>query len=229
MRLGVRDVAHLFGVSEKTVYRWVAQDKLPVYKMSGQHRFNRSELLDWATSHRIAVSPQILVESDDEELPVPTLSEALGSGGIFYRVGGKDKASVLARVVAVMPLPDEVDRKFLHEVLLARETLGSTAIGGGIAIPHARNPIVLHIAKPAVTLCFLDEPVEYGALDGKPVDILFTIVSPTVKAHLSLLSRLAFGLQDPEFSKAILEKGMREAILDQAKCLEERLSLSTSK
>ncbi len=225
MNLGVRDVARLFAVSEKTVYRWVSQDKLPVYKMSGQYRFNRSELLEWATAHRIQVSPQLLVESDDEDIPVPSLLEALRTGGIFYRVGGHDKASVLSEIVGVMSLPDEVDRDFLYEVLLARESMGSTAIGSGIAIPHARNPIVMHIARPAVTLCFLEEPVDYGALDGQPVDTLFTIVSPTVKAHLSLLSRLAFGLQDEKFSQVIEEKGSREAIFEQALSLDERLIL----
>lgn len=226
MTLGVRDVSRLFEVSEKTVYRWVSQDKLPVYKVSGQYRFNRSELLDWATAHRIQVSPRILVESDGEQVEVPGLTDALRSGGIFYRVGGRDKATVLAEVVGVMPLPDEVDRDFLYEVLLARESLGSTAIGSGVAIPHARNPIVMHIPKPAVTLCFLEEPVEYGALDGRPVDTLFTIVSPTVKAHISLLSRLAFGLQDPQFSQVIKEKGSREAIFEQAQALDENLALT---
>ena len=228
MRLGVRDVARLFEVSEKTVYRWVSQDKLPVFKVNGQYRFNRSELLEWATALRIPVSSEILVESEDEVQPAPTLVEALRAGGIFYRVEGRDKASVLAQVVEFMPLPDEVDRDFLYEVLLARESLGSTAIGKGVAIPHVRNPIVLHIAKPTITLCFLDHPVEYGALDGQLVDTLFTIVSPTVKAHLSLLSRLAFGLQDPDFSQVIMKKGLREDILNQAQRFEERLAQKTS-
>ena len=68
-----------------------------------------------------------------------------------------------------MKLPDDVDREFLYQVLLAREALGSTGIGDGIAIPHVRNPIVLHLSRPTVTLCFLEQPVDFGALDGQPV------------------------------------------------------------
>ena len=52
MQLGVRDVAGLFNVSEKTVYRWVKQRKLPVYRVNEQYRFSRAELLEWATRPR---------------------------------------------------------------------------------------------------------------------------------------------------------------------------------
>jgi PTS system nitrogen regulatory IIA component len=48
----------------------------------------------------------------------------------------------------------------LFQVLLARESLGSTALGNGVAVPHVRNPIVLHIQRPMVTLCFLEQAIE---------------------------------------------------------------------
>ena len=54
-------------------------------------------------------------------------------------------------------------------VLLAREALGSTGIGDGIAMPHVRNPIVLPVDAPIVSLCYLEEAVAVGAVDGKPV------------------------------------------------------------
>lgn len=63
-------------------------------------------------------------------------------------------------VVEAMRLPEAVDREQLLQVLLAREALASTAIGDGVAIPHVRNPIVLHVARPAITLCLLERPVD---------------------------------------------------------------------
>ena len=90
-----------------------------------------------------------------------------------------------------------MDQDFLLRVLLAREALESTGIGDGIAIPHVRNPVVLHVSRPMITLCFLEQAVDYGALDGKPVNTVFSLISPTVRAHLRLLSRLSFALQDP--------------------------------
>jgi nitrogen PTS system EIIA component len=110
-------------------------------------------------------------------------------------------------------LPEGVDREFLFQVLWAREALESTAIGDGIAIPHVRNPIVLHVDKPLITLCFLETPVDFGALDGKPVHALFSLISPTVRTHLHFLSRIAFILRDPEFKDMIMRQASRDDIL----------------
>ena len=114
-----------------------------------------------------------------------------------------------------MHLPEEVDREFLYQILLARENLGSTGIGDGIAIPHVRNPIVLHITQPMITLCFLEHPINFGALDGEPVDTLFTLISPTVRTHLQLLSRLGFVLQNPAFKDALKKKLPSDKILEE--------------
>jgi PTS system nitrogen regulatory IIA component len=146
------------------------------------------------------------------------------AGGIFYRVDGTDKESVLRSVVDLMRLPDQVDREFLLQILLERESLGSTAIGEGIAIPHVRNPIVLHVARPAVTLCFLENPIDFGALDGQPVKILFALISPSIRSHLHILSRLTFALRDPVFKQGLLQQDSREVIFREAGRIEAMLS-----
>src|SRR5438094_9413746 len=94
MKLTVRDAAQILNVSEKTIYRWIKQGVIPAYQISDQYRFNRAELLEWATSRRINVSPEIFAEPNGGEVPPPSLSEALSAGGVHYRVGGSDKASV---------------------------------------------------------------------------------------------------------------------------------------
>jgi nitrogen PTS system EIIA component len=219
VQLTVRDASRLLSVSEKTIYRWIAQGVLPAYRVHEQYRFNRAELLEWATSRKINVSEEIFKEPESGTA-VPGLADALAAGGIHYRVGGADKESALRAVVETMRLPDEVDREFLLRVLLAREALASTGIGDGIAIPHARSPIVLHVSRPAVTLCFLEKSVDFGALDDKPVSCLFTLVSPTVRAHLQLLSRVAFALRDPAFKEVIARQGARDEILGAARSIE---------
>jgi nitrogen PTS system EIIA component len=223
MQLTVRDVSKLLSVSEKTVYRWVKQGVLPAYRVNEQYRFNRAELLEWATSRRMNVSATVFDEPESNATPVPGLGEALRAGGIFYRLGGKDKEAVLRAVVEHLRVPEEVDRDFLLRVLLARESLQSTGIGEGIAIPHVRNPIVLHVPRPMVTLCFLEKPIDFGALDGKPVHVLFAMVSPTVRAHLRLLSRLSFALHDAGFKKAVLRQASRDDILRECDRVEQTL------
>jgi PTS system nitrogen regulatory IIA component len=214
MQLTVKDAARLLKVSEKSVYRWIKQGSIPAYRISDQFRFNRAELLEWATARKIQISPDIFLETEAEQSPLPSLLEALQAGGVYYRIGGADKPSVLRAVVEVLRLPEEVDREFLYQVLLAREALGSTGIGEGIAIPHVRNPIVLHLPRPMMTLCFLEQAVDFGALDGQPVTTLFTLISPTVRAHLHMLSRLGFILRDPGFKAALARQATREELYE---------------
>jgi PTS system nitrogen regulatory IIA component len=228
MNLSVRDAARLLDVSEKTIYRWIKQQSIPAYRIQDQYRFNRVEVLEWATSRRLQVSSEILEEPEAAGQPIPSLVEAMEVGGVHYRVSGHDKESALGEVVQLLRLPAEVDRKFLLRVLLAREAIAPTAIGDGIAIPHVRNPVVLHIDRPAIALCFLERPIEYGALDGMPVHTLLMISSPTTRAHLHLMSKLSFVLRDRGVRRALKEQGPRRAILARFRRAEERLASAGS-
>lgn len=224
MNLSVRDTAGLLMVSEKTVYRWIKQQAIPAYRVQDQYRFNRAEILEWATSRRLNVASEIFTEPEAEGQPVPSLLDGLEAGGVFYRVSGEDKESALREVVELLRLPEEVDRGFLLRVLLAREAIAPTAVGDGIAIPHVRNPVVLHVGRPSLALCFLERPIEYGALDGKPVDTLFTIISPTTRAHLHLMAKLSFVLRDAGVRQAIAAQESRVEILRQVGRAEKALA-----
>ena len=211
MRLTIKDLSNILNVSEKTIRRWIKEGSIPAYKINGQYRFNRTEILEWSTSRRLNASAEIFHEPEDAQ--VQSLTDALTAGGIFYRISGSDKESALKSVVELLRLPDDADRAYLLQFLLAREDMASTGIGDGIAIPHVRNPIVLHVEQPMVTLCFLETPINFLALDGQPVNCLFTIVAPTVRSHLFLLSRLSFVLRDDGFKSCIKEQRPREEIL----------------
>ena len=215
MTLTVRETARLLNVSEKTVYRWITERGLPTRRVGDQYRLSRADVLEWATSNRVAVSPEIFAEPESAG-PLPTLADALNAGGVVYRVEGSGRDEVLRSMVASLRLPEEPDPDFVFEVLRARENLGSTAVGDGMAIPHPRHPLVLHVSRPSITLGFLETPVDFGALDGKPVDTLFVILSPTVRAHLHLLALLAFGLHQPSFARAVRERAGRAEILREA-------------
>ncbi len=226
MKLTVRDAASLLGVSEKTIYRWLKQKRIPAIRINEQYRFNRAELLEWATANKIAISPRVFEETEGSSIPVPSLCQSLKEGGVYYRIEGDDKSAVLRSVVETIRLPEGVDKEYLHSVLMAREGLGSTAIGEGIAIPHARSPIVHPVAHPMVSLCFLEHPVEYGALDGKPVYALFVVVSPTVRAHLHLLARLSYCLRDTPFQAVLQRQGLRDELSEAIRNVESNLNPS---
>ncbi len=227
MELSVRDSAKLLNVSEKTVYRWAKLGDLPACRVNDQYRFNRAELLEWATSRGIDVSAEIFAEPSGSVTPV-SLVEAIRAGGVYHGVEGSGKTEALHSAVSLMPLPQEVDREFVFQLLLARESLGSTAIGRGIALPHARNPVVMHVPCPMITLCFLKQPVEFGALDGAAVTTLFTMLSPTVRAHLHTLARLSFALQRPEFAAVVSRRASRDEILAACAAIDRSIPASSS-
>ncbi len=223
MQLTINDVSRALDVSEATITRWIKQRGLPARFVAGQYRFHRAELLEWATAQQIKVSLDLFNEFDDEDDLVPTLAEALEAGGIFHQLSGTTKERALHALVDVLPLPAGVDRELLLRLFLAREASASTAIGDGIALPHVRNPIVLHVARPLITLAFLSDPVPFGALDGRPVHVLFSLISPTTQIHLQLLSRLSFVLHDGRFKETVTRQAPREEVLRELRRVEAEM------
>lgn len=222
MQLTVKEVAKLLNVNEKTIYRWLKNGELPAYRIGNYYRFNKAELLEWVTANKVNVPLELWKDSSQQ--PGFSIGEAMKSGGIYYRTEGTDKESVIRNVIGLMKLPSSIDREYLLKILLAREALASTAIGDGIAIPHVRDPIVLQIMEPVISLCFIDKPVDFNSLDNKPVFCLFTLISPTVKAHLFLLSRLAYLIRDDRFRSLLKKQGSRDEIFSEISRIESALS-----
>lgn len=225
MNLSVKEAARLLSVSEKTIYRWIQKEVVPAYRIHHQYRFNGAELMEWATARRIGSTPESLLSP---ATPSPTqinLSTALEAGGIFYRVSGSNRDQALTDIVNHLRLPDGIDREKLLNLLIVRENLCSTAIGNGMAIPHLRNPGILPITRATVTLCFLENKIDFHALDGRPVDILLTIMAPDLPAHLHLYSRINYLLQRPALRHLLAPPGGRDEILATMRA-EERLLIN---
>lgn len=223
MDLTAKDAARLLNVPEDTIYAWIRNGTVPSYRVRDKYRLNRVELMEWATAQNMKVSPEIFRENGIKP-PDLLLTNALRRGGVRYELDCGDKMSALRAVCDILPLPPRVDREELHSVLVAREALCSTGIGNGVAIPHPRGPIVLGIPEPQVTLGFLRKPIEYGALDTKPVSILFVIVSTTVRVHLLLLSHLMYALQDHEFRRLLDARAGQDQIITKLESIEARVA-----
>lgn len=225
MKLTVTDVARLLDVSTQTIYKWIKEENFPAYRIKDRYRFNRVDVLEWATSKKVHFRPELVHKSDAAESAISEISleKALEAGGVHYNVPNHDKVSVMRAVVSRLPLPSDVDREFAAQVLLARESLGSTAIGEGIAIPHTRNPIVFHVDQPLLTLCFLEKPVDFDAIDGLPVHTVFALICPNINSHLGLLSHLAYALKDPAFKRMLNARASREELLAQLKKIESQI------
>ena len=222
MQLTVRQAAAYFGVDDQTVRRWIAERDLPVHRANERLHLNAIEIWEWAIEHGVPVSRRLLDDARRKPEHVPPLSELLERGGVHRDIpaAAGAKGGVLAGVVAGLPLPPEVDRDFLLTVLEAREAMGSTGIGDGIAIPHVRNPILLHVKRPFVSLFLLEHPVDFGAIDGKPVHALFVVVAPSVPVHLRVLAQLGHVLRDAGLRALLAERASADRILGRVRELE---------
>jgi len=212
MQFDIRDAAAALNVQESTVYRWIQERKLPATGFAGQYRFGRSDLLEWATQHNVPVAPEALAKNLARS-DCSSLRQCLSRGGIFHDVAGETKPEVLKAIVERLPLPDGCDREMILQLFLAREAVGSSAVGGGVAIPHPRHPVVLCVDRPLLSLCFLRTSVPFGATDGRPVHALFVLLSPTVQNHLDVLARVACLLRDEPFARLLAEHPAAERVL----------------
>jgi PTS system nitrogen regulatory IIA component len=110
------------------------------------------------------------------------------------RVSSKKQAlQVLAERIGKMT---RLDERAVFDALLQRERLGSTGVGHGIAIPHAKLP-----GMPRILGLFarLEKPIDFEALDDEPVDLIFVLIAPEGAGadHLKALARVARVLRDP--------------------------------
>jgi len=224
MELTINDIVRIFVVPEETVNNWIEKKGMPCIKANEQYRFNYIELLDWALKTKIQLTPEVLSLGDRENHAAGIVYQAIKNGHIHYDIPGDNREKVLKSIIELLPLPPKSNKESLWQMLAAREKIMSTALGNGIAIPHVRNPVVLNIDQPSITLCFLKNPIDFKAVDGKPVFIVFTLLSPSVKKHLAILSRLAFCLQNAKLQKYLHAQAAQEQIMAEIRILESKLS-----
>ena len=109
----------------------------------------------------------------------------------------KNRADAFAAAGALFAKQVGIDASSVIEFLNAREELGSTALGAGVAIPHGR---VKGLKQPAAALIRLKEPIEFAAPDGEPVKIFIFLLVPekATQQHLEILSSIAQLLSDAD-------------------------------
>ncbi|CAG8865839.1 Nitrogen regulatory protein [Pseudomonas fluorescens] len=140
------------------------------------------------------------------------LESILTPGRSLVSVPGGSKKRVLQEIATLIDreVPD-LDMQDVFESLFAREKLGSTGFGNGIAIPHCR---LKGCSTPVSALLHLEAPIDYDAIDGAPVDLLFVLLVPeaATDAHLELLRQIASMLDRKEVRERLRAATSSEAL-----------------
>lgn len=136
----------------------------------------------------------------------------LEPGSISVADSASSKKRVLEQAARLLAgTAEEPDAEQIFERLLERERLGSTGLAGGVALPHARMP---GIDDSRGAFLQLAQAVEFDALDGNPVDLVFALLVPedANEEHLQLLAKLAAMFNEKELRDRLREAGAEEAL-----------------
>lgn len=239
MDLTIKDVANYLNVSESTIRRWVSEQKIPAYRLYDQYRFSLIEVQEWVMTHKLAkengVSPftqQPKVKNEGESSAEAkggskqfSLYRAINKGGVYPDVQGQTKDDVIRRCMKKMAKTLNLDDDVLSDLLLDREKLQSTALNHGIAVPHTRD-FLLSSNQDAVAVAFLQQPIPYGALDGKPVHTLFFLFASDNRRHLNLLAKVAHLSNDTASVEFLKSHPSKEKLLEYTRSWESSIPQS---
>jgi PTS system nitrogen regulatory IIA component len=134
------------------------------------------------------------------------LSDLLAPKAVVSALKASDKKEAIQELAARIGALIRRDPNEIFEVLLQRERLGSTGIGGGVAIPHGKLP---KLEKLVGVFARLEKPINFDALDGEPVDLVFVLLAPEAAGadHLKALARIARLLRDPQVAEKLRTVG----------------------
>ncbi len=228
MDLKIKDVADLLNVSESTIRRWISDGKIPTYRINQHYYFSRTEIENWVISHKLdktdGISPFMRrKEAESRSLLTsrsPTTSgskqfslfRALHKGEVLHHLKGQIKEEIIRTTMRKVAKLLHVDAEVMTDLLLDRENLMPTALNNGIAVPHTRDSL-LNAHHDVVVVVFLDEPLEYGALDGQPVHTLFFLFACEDKRHLHLLAKIAHLSSQPRVREFFQTQPSKQQLL----------------
>lgn len=199
MKLTIHEVAKSLNLPLNTIERWIRQGRIPIQKSGNICIISETVIKKWANTHNISffLSKKKIIQRKD---PVPeNLLPAIKRGSVLYGIKGETVEEILKDAVDNMPDLLIKNKEELFASLIERESLASTGVGNGVAIPHPRMPLSEQMENSIIITCFLEKPVDYGAVDNKHVFIMFILLSVSVKIHLHLLSRLSFCVRNNKF------------------------------
>ena len=139
------------------------------------------------------------------------LTDLVAPNAIIPALRVNSKKQALQELASHAALLTGLDAVGIFETLLQRERLGSTGIGDGIAIPHGKLP---KLSKLFGLFARLERPVDFEALDGQPVDLVFLLLAPEAAGadHLKALARVARLLRDADVARKLRDSRDAEAL-----------------
>ena len=138
--------------------------------------------------------------------------EVLQKEAILEDLVSTDKKGILEELVTPVAKVAKVSEESLVKVLLDRERLGSTGIGGGVGIPHGK---LKNLENIVLGFGISRNGVDFESMDGKPTHVFFLLVTPenSTGLHLKMLARISRLLKDESFKERLINSSSRDEIV----------------
>ena len=141
------------------------------------------------------------------------IANLIKAGGVHMDIEGATPPEIYENLSRELDYPDYITPNEFIDSLCQRELILSTAVGNGIAMPHAQSPMAKKTEDQRIAVCYLKRSIDMNAPDGVRVYVMFLLLTSNVQAHLQIISALAKVLHQPEVKKALERKaGLEELV-----------------
>jgi len=207
MFLDVRGMAGKMGVSEKTIYRMLNDNQIPfAVKIGGQWRFRIDAVDGWLAARTGVGAGAGAID------PAITVSAALASGAVLYRIHGENRDETIDELLATLPHTGNLDFQALKLSVLGREALAPSSLAGvACMMPGQDHPI--YPEKSLIILAFLEAPTDFKALDKCKTGAVFLLLAANPLEQSILDTRMRRLLMAPEFVSELLKQPPRREVL----------------
>ena len=193
--LTARELAAYLKLNERTVLKLACEGALPGVKIGGQWRFKRSTVDRWLD---VTLASGLGADGPADSA-MPCIASLLSGNRIVELDASMARDDILTRLVAIAAGAGFVrDPKAVTAALLARETVCSTAIGGGLAFPHTRTLSEREVTKPVIVIGRAVDGVDFSAMDREATYLVVMVCAPNPDLQMRLMGRLSCLMQRPE-------------------------------
>jgi PTS system nitrogen regulatory IIA component len=207
------EVADYLRIAEKTVLRMVHKREIPCARVGSQWRFLRTVIDDWLLAKMRVIPQNDMSRLIEEQSDIVPLSRLVKEEFISLGIKPGTKEEVLSQLT--QPLMDHgvvSDGTALLRKLMQRESMASTAIGRGIAVPHIRNPRENPEGGPILCIGVCKEGTDFKALDGGKTHLFFLLYTNSEVVHLRVMGKLISVLRNEKLVSSLIEAGSKEVI-----------------
>jgi len=226
--MDVDELAAYLKRDARDVHKLASKGLIPGRKVAGEWRFQTYEINLWLQGQLIDHHEDSLIHFESHapiECEHGTLiSKYLGEPCIASPLPARTKSSALRELIKLAEQSWQIyDPDAIHKAISQREEIASTALAGGVAIPHPHRPIPGTLGETVIALGIIPGGIPFGAPDRKLTDVFFLVCPTDDKTHIQLLARLTRLFLTEGFLESIRETNDPKQIWQTIRKLEMKL------